>query len=182
MPTPEISRIRRAGTAVVATLGLLTLNSCGGQEVSAQAPPHIEATTTTSAPETTTTTSTTVPEHVLVPRASRNATTATTLVRMTYPVGCENYRYLFAQYPWPVDQAMFTGGKESGCNPYKVSATDDWGIMQLHGEHIVDPAANIARAYQKWEAGRVGDHNFSAWYAVCTPGNNPQPRYPGIDC
>ena len=96
--------------------------------------------------------------------------------------GCEQYRGIVSQYPWDADTALFVMKKESGCNPNAVSPTNDHGLFQIHGEKIYDPAQNTARAYQKYEGGRVGANNFSAWYAVCSPGNNPQPKYAGIKC
>jgi hypothetical protein len=95
---------------------------------------------------------------------------------------CEAFRGLVSQYAWPVDQAMFVMFKESGCNPTNVSSTQDYGLFQLHLQKVFDPAQNIAIAYGKYVSGRVGSNNFSAWYAVCTPGNSPQPKYPGIKC
>lgn len=98
------------------------------------------------------------------------------------PGNCEQYRPIIAQYGWNVDTAMFVMSKESGCNPNSVSSTNDHGLFQLNNQPVYDPAANVAIAYGKYVAGRIGANNWSAWYAVCTPGNNPQPKYPGINC
>lgn len=103
-------------------------------------------------------------------------------VKQEYPVGCEQYRPLVEQYDWSADAAMRVMKEESGCDPNAVSPTDDHGLMQLHKRPIYDPAENIAVAYELYEDGRVGENNWSAWYAVCTPGNNPQPKFPGINC
>lgn len=121
-------------------------------------------------------------ERVRAEREAAAAAQAAARPAAAYKVGCENYRDLVAQYPWPVDQAMLTMSEESGCNPNAVSATNDYGLFQLHNRPIYDPAENIRVAYSLWEDGRVGSQNFSAWYAVCTPGNNPQPKFEGIDC
>ncbi len=114
--------------------------------------------------------------------AEQEAAIARQALVATYPTGCENYRSLVAQYEWPVEQAMLTMSEESQCNPNAISATDDHGLFQLHNRPVYDPAENVRIAYALWEDGRVGQRNFSAWYAVCTPGNNPQPKFEGVDC
>ncbi len=95
---------------------------------------------------------------------------------------CEQYRPMVEKYPWPVEAAMLTMKMESGCNPDAVSDTDDHGLFQLNGRRVYDPERNIRIAYGLYEDGRIGSENFSAWYAVCTEGNNPQPKYAGIHC
>ncbi len=109
---------------------------------------------------------------------------------VNYPIGCENYRTLVAKYPWNVDTALFVMGKESGCDPTKVSPTNDHGLCQLHNEFIYDISKHIKRCYEKYTDARRGSNNWSAWYAVCTPPywkggvwyDNPQPIYSGIKC
>jgi hypothetical protein len=123
-----------------------------------------------------TTTSTVTPTPLVKSPPTTQANTAP-----AYPVGCELYLPLVQSYDWPVDQAMLTMSVESGCNPNKVSRTNDYGLFQLHDEPVFDPEANVRRGYEKWAAGRVGDHNFSAWYAVCDR-RTLQPKYPGIVC
>ena len=68
--------------------------------------------------------------------------------------GCGQYRALFAQYSWNVDTAVAICQAESGGNPEAVSNASinydhvsDYGLMQLHGVDITDPAANVAYAY-----------------------------------
>lgn len=95
---------------------------------------------------------------------------------------CEQYRPLVEQYPWPTEAAMLTMKKESGCNPNAVSDTDDYGLFQLNGRPVFDPDRNIRIAYELYKDGRVGSKNFSAWYAVCTEGDNPQSKFDGINC
>jgi type II secretory pathway pseudopilin PulG len=95
---------------------------------------------------------------------------------------CEAYRPLLEKYPWNVSIAMLVMSKESGCRANAVSRTNDHGLFQLHNQAVYDPAQNIAIAYAKYAGGRVGANNWSAWYAVCTPGNNPQPKYAGVHC
>jgi len=78
---------------------------------------------------------------------------------------CAAYQGYFEQYDWSVDTAMAICEAESSGNPYAVSNGDinpdgvpDYGLMQLHGVDIIDPAANISYAYyhkyltQGWEA------------------------------
>lgn len=65
---------------------------------------------------------------------------------------CESYRGLVAQYSWNVNIALAIMRAESGCNPNAVSPTNDHGLMQLHGQAVYDPAANIAIAYAKYAA------------------------------
>ena len=60
---------------------------------------------------------------------------------------CEQYRPLFLRYDWNVDVAMAIAASESSCNPNAVSPTFDYGLMQLHGVRIFDPAQNIRYAY-----------------------------------
>ena len=76
--------------------------------------------------------------------------------------GCEAYRPLLAQYAWNVSVAMDVMRRESGCNPNAVSPTNDHGLFQIHAEPIYDPAANVARAWQKYAA-----RGWRPWY--CCP-------------
>jgi hypothetical protein len=95
---------------------------------------------------------------------------------------CKDYLPLLKKYPWDVNTAMMVMSKESGCRANAVSPTNDHGLFQLHNQRVYDPAQNIAIAYKKYRAGRIGSNNWSAWYAVCTPGNSPQPKYAGVHC
>lgn len=102
-----------------------------------------------------------------------------------YPVGCETYRPLVEEYDdWDPNTVLFVAGKESGCNPNRVSSTNDWGFLQLHDTPVLDPRENIRIAHDKYVRARIGRNNFSAWYAVCTSDDDPypQPKYPGIKC
>lgn len=101
---------------------------------------------------------------------------------VTYSTNCESYRPLIQKYFGDATPAaMITMIHESSCNPYAVSATNDFGLFQLNGQQIYEPEQNIAIAYQKFIHPRRGTNpNFSAWYAVCTP--DLVPKYDGIWC
>lgn len=67
---------------------------------------------------------------------------------------CEAYQSYFEQYNWNVDTAMAICQAESSGIASNVSngninpdGISDYGLMQLHGVDILDPAANIAYAY-----------------------------------
>jgi len=52
---------------------------------------------------------------------------------------------------------------ESNCNPNAVNAKNydgvpDYGLMQLHGQEIYDPATNVAHAYRLWTV-----QGYHAW-------------------
>lgn len=75
----------------------------------------------------------------------------------TYASGCSTYDSIFRLYAWNVSVAEAICEAESGGNPYAVSnpslnydGVSDYGLMQIHGEDIIDPSANIARAHQKY--------------------------------
>jgi len=84
---------------------------------------------------------------------------------------CEQYRPLFAQYPWNVEVALAVCNAESGGNPNAISRTDDHGLMQIHqgveiyGSQIYDPAFNVSIAYNN-------KYLASGWYpwSTCTNG------------
>lgn len=83
----------------------------------------------------------------------------------TYASGCMTYDSIFRQYAWNVSVAEAICQAESGGNPYATSPPNydglsDFGLMQIHGEEIYNPSANIARAYQKYES--------QGWYAWTT--------------
>ena len=81
--------------------------------------------------------------------------------------GVEQWRYLVAQYNWPVQTALAIMQCESGGNPNNISPVSinydhisDFGLMQLHGVDILDPAANVAYAYyHKY----LPAHGFTPW-------------------
>lgn len=69
-------------------------------------------------------------------------------------VGCARFASYFEQYDWNVKTAIAICQAESGGNASAVSnaninfdSISDYGLMQLHGVDILDPAANISYAY-----------------------------------
>lgn len=73
----------------------------------------------------------------------------------TFASGCSTYDSIFRQYAWNVRIAEAICEAESSGNPYATSSPNydglrDYGLMQIHGEAIYDPSANIARAHQKY--------------------------------
>lgn len=122
------------------------------REVSTSPVVRIKSTATAKAPR---------PENktTVAPMAKAEITQPVTkpIVETTYASGCSTYDSLFRQYAWNVQVAEAICQAESGGNPYAVSSTNDFGLMQLHDEEIFNPSANIAGAYQKylaqgWEA------------------------------
>jgi hypothetical protein len=99
--------------------------------------------------------------------------------------GCEQYREAVQKYFGEVtDTALFIASKESGCRMDAVSSTADYCIFQINREPLTAKNIDLCvrRAWEKYAGGRVGNNNWSAWYSVCTPGNNPQPKYQNIKC
>lgn len=75
--------------------------------------------------------------------------------------GCSAYLPLVEQYNWPVHTMMAIMQAESSCNPYAYNPSGCWGLFQLFGEDITDPAANVAAAYQIYL--RQGLGAWSSW-------------------
>lgn len=110
---------------------------------------------------------------------------AATPPKITLNTNCEDIRPTVQKYFGELtDQALIVAFKESGCRMQAVSSTKDYCAFQIHKEPATLTSIDLCvlRAYQKFVGGRVGSNNFSAWYAVCTPGNNPQPKIKGIKC
>lgn len=79
------------------------------------------------------------------------------------PGSCADYANLIDQYDWNTEIATAICQAESGGVPTAISAPDidglrDYGLFQIHGEEILDPTANVARAYQKYL-----DQGWDAW-------------------
>lgn len=90
------------------------------------------------------------------------------------PIGCANYVGYFNQYDWNVNVALAICQAESGGNPNAVSPANydglsDFGLMQIHGEAIMDPASNVSRAYQKYQS--------QGWYAWTTYSSGAYAKY-----
>lgn len=71
---------------------------------------------------------------------------------------CRSYDALFRRYNWNATLAEAICQAESGGNPAAISATHDYGLMQLHNLAVFDPAQNIAMAYVKYQT-----QGWSAW-------------------
>lgn len=82
------------------------------------------------------------------------------------PQGCAAYVPLLQQYDWNYRVMEAVMQAESSCNPNAVNPTNydgvgDYGLMQLHGQEIFDPATNVAHAYAIWQ--RQGYHAWSTY-------------------
>jgi hypothetical protein len=82
------------------------------------------------------------------------------------PQGCAAYVPLLQQYDWNISIMAAVMQAESGCNPnavnpYNYDGIGDYGLMQLHGQEIFDPATNVAHAYAIWQ--RQGYHAWSTY-------------------
>ncbi len=100
-----------------------------------------------------------------VPAKPEQAVTAAAPVATPAPQaqGCNAYKHLLAQYDWNTQVMAAVMQAESSCNPNAVSPVNydgvrDYGIMQLHGQEIYDPATNIAHAYRLWTT-----QGYHAW-------------------
>ena len=83
----------------------------------------------------------------------------------TFNNGCSEYRYLVEQYDWNVQIMLAVMQAESSCNPNAVNPVNydgvgDYGLMQLHGQYVLDPAQNVAAAYRLWKV-----QGYTAWVA-----------------
>jgi hypothetical protein len=81
----------------------------------------------------------------------------------TQPTGCAYYKQLLARYDWNVHVMYGVMRAESNCDPYAVNTRNydgvyDYGLLQLHGQDIVNPEANIAAAYRLWVV-----QGYGAW-------------------
>jgi hypothetical protein len=82
------------------------------------------------------------------------------------PQGCAAYVPLLKQYDWDINVMAAVMQAESNCNPNAASPPNydglrDYGLMQLHGQDIYDPATNVAHAYAIWQ--RQGYHAWSTY-------------------
>ena len=79
--------------------------------------------------------------------------------------GCQTYRQLVEQYDWNARIMLAVMQAESGCNPNAISPVNydgvrDYGLMQLHGQYILEPSQNVAAAYRLWKV-----QGYQAWSA-----------------
>lgn len=92
--------------------------------------------------------------HILAAVAPVVAPPAPVIPASYYTPNCQAYLPLVSQYNWPVQTAMAVMQAESNCRAITPSNADlnydhvpDYGLFQLHGIDITDPAANVAYAY-----------------------------------
>lgn len=97
--------------------------------------------------------------------AKAAAKQAAKLASMTTPQ-CETYRGLVAQYDWNVSTAMAIMQAESGCraitpdnSAINYDGVPDYGLFQLHGIAVTDPAENVRIAY----AVKYKTQGWGAW-------------------
>lgn len=96
------------------------------------------------------------------PKSEKVSTPVVTPVKAVQPApksqvvlsSCESYKPLFEQYDWNVNVAMAIMQAESSCNASAISPVNsdgvrDYGLMQLHGMDILNPAQNIEAAYRQ---------------------------------
>jgi hypothetical protein len=97
---------------------------------------------------------------------------------------CEQYRPIVEKYFGKLtDEALFVAKNESGCIADRVGnpnsdGTRDYCLFQINKEKLTAQSLDVCvrRAYEKYTAGRIGEKNWSAFYAVCDV--NAQPKYP----
>lgn len=108
---------------------------------------------------------------------------------------CEQYRPVVQKYFGKLtNEALFAASKESGCiadriSPKNTDGSKDYCLFQITREPLTAQSLDVCvrRAWEKYKEGRVGEYNFSAWYAVCIKENTkenplpyPVPKYPKI--
>lgn len=99
---------------------------------------------------------------------------------------CEQYRPIVEKYFGALtNEALFVAKMESGCIADRVSepnrdGTRDFCLFQINREKLTAQSLDVCvrRAFEKYTAGRVGEKNWSAFYAVCDV--NAQPKYPKV--
>lgn len=118
-------------------------------------------------------------------------------VEPTFPdIGdCEQYRPVVEKYFGKLtNEALFVASKESGCIADRISLPNkdgsrDYCLLQINKEPLAAQSLEVCvrRAWEKYKEGRVGEMNWSAWYAVCLKENTkenplpyPVPKYPKV--
>jgi len=97
---------------------------------------------------------------------------------------CEQYRPVVEKYFGKLtDEALFVAKMESGCIGDRISnpnsdGTKDYCLFQINKEKLAAQSLDVCvrRAWEKYQHGRIGEMNWSAWYAVCDV--NAKPKYP----
>jgi len=97
---------------------------------------------------------------------------------------CEQYRPVVEKYFGKLtDEALFVAKNESGCiadriSPKNSDGSRDYCLLQINNEPLAAQSLDVCvrRAWEKYQDGRVGEKNWSAWYAVCDV--NAKPKYP----
>lgn len=86
------------------------------------------------------------------------------------PISDEANCYLptLQEYNWNVTIMLAIEKAESQCNPTAVGVIDydglrDYGVLQIHGAAIFNPADNIAAAYRIWQK-----QGYGAWTSYKT--------------
>ena len=108
---------------------------------------------------------------------------------------CSSYKETVLKYFGEyTETALFVASKESGCRNIRGARNGDgsydYCIFQINNEpKALEIETCVRRAWEKFVDGRFGDHNFSAWYAVCekektkkNPLPYPVPKYENIKC
>lgn len=104
-----------------------------------------------------------VPAKRRVGTKSKQTLTAPAIKPEPQVANCSSYIPAFRQYNWNVNVAVAICEAESRGNPNAISPINydglrDYGLMQLHGEPILNPARNIAAAYVKYQT-----QGWEAW-------------------
>lgn len=108
---------------------------------------------------------------------------------------CEQYRPIVQKYFGKLtDEALFVASHESGCIADRISdknknGTRDFCLFQINQEKLTVQSLDVCvrRAFEKYMAGRVGEKNWSDFYAVCLRNKLPDgtegtpiPKYPKV--
>lgn len=109
---------------------------------------------------------------------------------------CEQYRPIVQKYFGKLtDEALFVASHESGCIADRISdknknGTRDFCLFQINQEKLTVQSLDVCvrRGFEKYMAGRVGEKNWSDFYAVCLRNIDPVtkkdlapiPKYPNV--
>lgn len=108
---------------------------------------------------------------------------------------CEQYRPIVEKYFGKLtDEALFVAKMEGGCiadriGPKNSDGSKDYCTFQITREPLAAQSLEVCvrRAFEKYTNGRVGEKNWSDFYAVCLRNKLPNgkegtpiPKYPKI--